>query len=225
MNRILPLAILALGVVISSAFGARIGDRHAEYRTANAAVAVAEDDAAREAAVAARDEIGLPPPGQRVAEWFANGGIGWLFGAGLILGGAVLARRQIAAEQRGEGGATERVDFRATVQHALTVVDRLEEQLSDLQMDDDAPEARAAIDALMDERIGPMVDARGQLIARHGLASFAEYFGPFAGGERNLARTWSAITDGHAEEARASVAAARNGFEQALALYEVVEAR
>ena len=146
-----------------------------------------------------------------------------MLGSALILVGAVIARQQIAQEQRGEGGSSERVDFPATVKKALEVVETLEGQLADLKMDTDAPAAREAIDSLMDNDIGPLVDQRGQLIARHGLATFAEYFGPFSGGERNLARTWSAITDGHAEEARNSVAAARNAFEQALSLWEVAE--
>lgn len=225
MKRLIPLLILAVGVVISASFGAQIGDRHADYRIANAAVDVAEDDAARAKAVEARDAIGLPPPAQRVGDWFANGGIGWLFGSALILVGAVIARRQLAEEQRGGDGESDAADFPGTVTAALQVVDELEAQLADLAMDTDAPAAREAIDRLMDEKIGPLVDGRGQLIARHGLATFAEYFGPFSGGERNLARVWSAITDGHAVEARASVIAARNGFQQALEIYQGIEAR
>ena len=72
--------------------------------------------------------------------------------------------------------------------------------------------------------VGPLVDARGQLIARHGLAAFAEYFGPFSAGERNLARVWSTVTDGHSEEARKALVSAKASFEQAAANWEQVEA-
>ena len=225
MKKVLPLLILALGVVISASFGARLGDQHSEYRVAQAAVSLAQDDASRAEAIEARDAIGLPSPSDRLAAWFAEGGIGWLLGSGLILAGALIARKQQQDEQSGGDGSSSEADFPGTVAESLRVVDRLEELLADLAMDTDLPEARDTIDQLADLKLGPLVDARGQLIAKHGLATFAEYFGPFSGGERNLARVWSAITDGHAVEARASLAAARSNFELAQEQWDAVEAR
>jgi hypothetical protein len=232
LRRLIPLVILALGVVLASAFGAQLGDQHAEYRVAGAAVAQAAGMVARAeeagdatritaakvnlaAKQAAQQEIGLPQPGQRLGAWFSKGGIGWLVGCGLILGGAVMARRQIAAEQSGSSGEMDEADFPGTVAAALETLSNLEGRLAELKMDEDWAEGRDAIDVLMNERIGPLVDARGQLIAKHGLATFAEYFGPFSGGERNLGRLWSALTDGHADAAREASVAARAGFEEA----------
>lgn len=225
MKKLLPLLILALGVVISASYGARLGDQHSQYRVAQAAVDKAADDAARASAIEARDAIGLPSPSDRLTAWFAEGGIGWLLGSGLILAGALIARKQQQDAQSGGDGGGAEADFPGTVAEALRVIARLEGLLAELAMDGDSPEARDAIDKLADLKLGPLVDARGQLIAKHGLATFAEYFGPFSGGERNLARVWSAITDGHAEEARASLAAARSNFEQAQQQWDAVEAR
>ena len=91
----------------------------------------------------------------------------------------------------------------------------MKSDIAELPFDDDAAPVREALDRLQFEVITPLVDARGQLIARHGLAKFATYFGPFSGGERNLARCWSALTDGHAEVAREALVRADELFEQA----------
>ena len=69
-------------------------------------------------------------------------------------------------------------------------------------MDQDAPAVRGRLDAIGFEHIAPVVDGRGQLIARHGMSAFAEYFSPFSAAERHLNRAWSALTDGHAPAAR-----------------------
>ena len=300
LKRLIPFLILAVGVGLAGAFGARNGDQHSAYRTANQAVgdaaahqsaldgglalvdgratvpqavaqslrtateadgsggaasAVAEADAALEAAgedpgdtqtaalvaaltqardqaaartaaaTKARDEIGLPPPGERLAQWGSVGGLGWLLGVVLIVVGALVARRQIAEQQAGGGADTVAADFPGTVRRALQVVDEVDGLIAELQMDDDGPEARDKIDELVAMYLGPLVDARGQLIARHGLAAFAMYFGPFSGGERNLARTWSALTDGHAPEARSSLQSARQAFEEALGQWDAQQAR
>ena len=152
------------------------------------------------------------------------GGLGWLLGVVLIVVGALVARRQIAEQQAGGGADTVAADFPGTVRKALEVVDEVDGLIAGLEMEDDGPEAREKIDDLVAMHLGPLVDARGQLIARHGLAAFAMYFGPFSGGERNLARTWSALTDGHAPEARSSLQAARQSFEEALGQWEAQQA-
>ena len=51
-------------------------------------------------------------------------------------------------------------------------------------------EARAELDAIRQDLVDPLVDARGQLMSRHGVAAFASI--SFSGGERNLNRCWSA---------------------------------
>jgi hypothetical protein len=215
MKRAMPMALLLIGLVLAGAFGARNGDTHTAYRTAEGAVALAEEGPTRERAVAARDAIGLPQPGARIVEWFRAGGLGFFVGVLMIGVGAVLARRQLAAENSGEGGAAGRADFAAVVASVRSEISRLQGEIAELPFDDDAAPVREALDQLQFEVITPLVDARGQLIARHGLAKFATYFGPFSGGERNLSRCWSALTDGHAEVARDALVRADALFTQA----------
>ncbi len=223
MKRAIAMVLLIVGIGLASAFGARNGAQHTDYRAAEWAVGAAESDGAREAAEQQRDSIGLPPPNQRLADWFTAGGVGWLTGVVLIVLGAGLARKELAAHAA-SGGGGDKVDFPATIQAVVSGISELEKRLETLKFDEDAPDARERVDSLMATHIEPVVDGRGQLIAQHGLATFAQYFGPFSGGERNLGRCWSALTDGHAEEARQAAARARMEFETALEAYNKVEA-
>ena len=210
MNRVLPMVLLLVGSALAASFGARNGAAHTDHR---AALWQADTDPAALAAAP------LPGPTQRLTDWLAVGGVGWGFGVVLIGAGALLARRQQAEASRGGAGGSARVDFVATTESILAALDGLIEDLADLPMDDTAPAARERIDALFDDTIGPLVEGRGQLVALHGLEPFAEYFGLFSGAERNLGRVWSALTDGHAEVARESLAISRAAFADALEAY------
>jgi len=177
-------------------------------------------------AEAERDAIGLPGPQERLISWFQTGGLGWLVGVVLIIGGAVLARMQVAEDNAGTGtGSGGRVDFVATMAETRSRLSALQEMIADLPMDAPANKARLAIDSLGDDVLNPLVEGRGQLIARHGLAGFAEYFGPFSAGERNVNRCWSALTDGHSVVAREALENAVAAFESAEKQYEIVEGR
>ncbi len=168
----------------------------------------------------------LPGPQQRVASWFSVGGIGWLVGIVLIVCGAVLARLQQREDNAGgPAGSGSRLDFTASITDARERIASIRGDIAELPMDDDAPAARAAIDRLTTDVLEPIVEARGQLIARHGLAGFAEYFGPYSAGERNVNRAWSALTDGHAVVAREALEAAEVAFDAALSTFERVDAR
>jgi hypothetical protein len=224
MNRFVPMMLLTLGLGLAAASGARNGDAHLAYRDALWTADHAEDAAAREAAVQVRDQVGLPKPGQRVAEWFARGGLGWGLGVVLIVAGAGMARRQQASGAQ-EGDEESRAsDFCLVVDEIRSRLDTLSVDLEGLPMDAPAIEAREAIDAIQLELIEPLVESRGHLISRHGVAVFAEYFSPFAGGERNLNRCWSALTDGHAVVAREALGNARQAFSDALDAYKRVDA-
>lgn len=171
-----------------------------------------------------RDAIGLPTPGGRLAAWAGQSAPLWLLGVGFILVGAVLARRQAAAEASGEGEATEeRVHFPAVLAEIRSRVDELIARAAPVEMDQDVPVLREDLDLLHADLILPVVDARGQMIARHGIAGFAEYFGPFSAGERNLARAWSALTDGHAVVAREALEQARLALVRAAEAWDAVE--
>ena len=168
----------------------------------------------------------LPGPEERLDSWFAAGGLGWLAGLGLIVLGAALARQQQREDNAGGGaGSAGRLDFATSIADVRTRIATIRTDIAELPMDRDAPRARDAIDRLTTEVLEPIVEARGQLIARHGLAGFAEYFGPYSAGERNVNRAWSALTDGHSVVARQALQAADVAFEAAQQTFARVDAR
>jgi len=205
--RVASMALLCLGVVMASLFGARNGDAYSDYR----------------AAVAAEQPATLPGPQARLNGWLSVGGVGWGAGVVLVVAGAVLARRQQAADAAG-GSSADRVDFGVQVGKVLQEIEQLGALLEPLPMDADQPEVRERLDLMSTDVILPAVDARYQYIARHGLGTFTEYFSPFSAGERNLARCWSAITDGHAVVAREALQRARAAFLEAQQRWEAAEA-
>ena len=232
-RKLLAFGLLLVGICLAAAFGSRNGPTHVEYRLAQGELALiaeelAEPDPGRVADLEKRQQVlsavTLPKPMDRLAEWFGVGGVGWLAGVVLIIAGALLARKQQQAEMSGEGGLDrDAVDFQAALTEILERMDRLQELLQELPMDQDSEEARALIDGLFTDLVEPLVDQRGRFMARHGLSTFAEYFGAFAGGERNLARVWSAITDGHSEEARDALQRARGSFLQSEEAWRAAE--
>ena len=167
------------------------------------------------AVAAARDAIpAVPEPRTRLSEWVATGSASFGLGVMFIGVGAFLARRQQAEEAAGGGSAGE-LDFPGTVARLHTKVADLAEQAAAIPMDDDAPALRAQIEALHNDDIAPLVEGRGVFIARHGIGGFAEYFGPFSAGERNLARAWSGLTDGHSEVATTALRDSSEAFGRA----------
>ena len=244
-NKILAYVLLVVGIALAAAFGARNGATHTAYRSADGLVQVLSVEAGSEAEQALRDEgvlkgdleeaqaaaaekrdsVGLPVPSTRLVEWFSAGGLGWLIGVVFVAAGAFLARRERAIENAGGGDAAgDRADFATSLDAVLETLGAINEQIASLPMDEDAPAARDRIDLLTTEVLEPVVEARGSYVARHGLGTFAEYFGHFAAGERNLARCWSALTDGHAEVARSSLATSISYFELAREAWDRAEA-
>jgi hypothetical protein len=201
------MGLLVAGVVLASLFGARNGDAFSAYR----------------ASVAVEQPAELPGPSERLTGWLSVGGVGWGFGVALVVVGAVLARRQQAEDAAGGTGG-ERADFGVSMQQVLAELDAIGALVAELPMDTDQPEARERIDALGTDVLLPVVDARYQFIARHGLGTFTEYFSPFSAGERNLARCWSAITDGHSVVAREALQRSRASFEEAAQRWAAAEA-
>ncbi len=203
-----PLFLLTLGVIMAGLFGARNGDHFTGYR-ANQAMGI---------------DSKVPDPGQRLEGWWDAGGTGWGMGVGLIVLGAVLARRRQHADATAPTDGVHGVEMGEGLKRVLDATDAIATQIAELPMDTDAPDARDALDTLSFDVITPLVDARSRFAARHGVSLFTEYFSPFSAGERQLARAWSAITDGHAVVARESLGQARVSFTQALEAWERAEA-
>lgn len=145
---------------------------------------------------------------ERLAVWFDAVGPWFVLAFLVTCAGALLSRRVQAEEARaaGEGDAQ-------SVQHALAAMrTRLDE------LGDDTETWSHSLGELLEEDIPRLLEQRERLIAERGLAWFAEVIGAFARFERNVARAWSALTDGSPAEARASVARARRAITQAESL-------
>lgn len=199
MRRFIGMALLALGLCIGGSFGTNLAPNHAAWITANSAPNA--------------PDIGPPPtPVARLQAWGTASGVGWLLGCVMIVAGAVVARQATTADARATEARDGTADFVATLDRVLSELDTLIIDLAPRKMGDDAPATRDRIDALQDTQLTPLVEARHQLINRVGLARFAGPFGSFCAGERQLARCWSALTDGHIVEARAALADSRASF-------------
>lgn len=134
----------------------------------------------------------------------------WLFGLSALglFAGAMLVRtatkKQLAAVTTSPGAqGAEKVGDPA---HALTqtraICERLLRELPSMPSDKDR------LDAIVDRlgeaqktHLAAFVDARPRLIAKLGLAGYAELMDRFAAAERQLNRAWSAAADGYLAEA------------------------
>lgn len=236
MKRLIAMALLIVGVALAAGNAARLGETYRQDRQEMAfrgmdfskgpkdetpeekelrlqKEAVAKP--LRTSAEAWRETHPIPDSQLRLREWWEAAGFPWLLGIFSILIGAILARQDQQARALGEGAEGSSVSFDGNVEIILRTLEELDPKLQVLAMDDPATEIRAAIDRLQAEVIDPVVDQRAVYIARHGLETFAQYFGLFSAGERLLARTWSALTDGHAEVAREAFRESRGQFEEA----------
>ncbi len=165
----------------------------------------------------------LPGPAERWWGWLQAGGLPWVIGVVLIAIGAWLARSEQARRNAtaGEGGA---VDLPKAITTLLDEIDALQPEIDALPLDGPSVTLRARLDRLQDEVLTPLVEGRGQLVAKHGLSRFAVYFGALSAGERNLARAWTALTDGHTPTAQAALRDARAAFVEAREAWDQAEA-
>jgi len=164
-------------------------------------------------------------PSARLLGWLQRGGPAWGLGVVLIGVGATLARREQRRRQAGPAhGSQGSVDFPGAIRATLDEIEVLQALVRELDPGSSSVVIRSRIDALHDQVLGPVIEGRGQLVARHGLSTFATYFGALSGGERNLARAWSALTDDHLPTARQALIDSRAAFDQALEAWERAEA-
>lgn len=127
----------------------------------------------------------------------------WAFlgGTVLLLAGALLAR---AARKR----ATATVGTHREGPNPAAALSELESQLRNLLVEAKSMSEEEALRRIV-ERLGDLqrtcmqtfIDAREDLIARYGLASFADLMDHYAASDRQINRSWSAAADGYLEEA------------------------
>ena len=142
-------------------------------------------------------------PGERVSAWFNQSGIPFIGGLLLVLIGAVIGRKAVKAEATSDtrkSGAPA-TDFGALLTALAADLNALSESMGPLPEAGQAEQVKARIEALQFEAFEPIVEARGRIQARFGIASFAELFSPFSSAERRVNRAWSALVDNHWPEA------------------------
>ncbi|MCA9632425.1 MAG: hypothetical protein KC766_32455 [Myxococcales bacterium] len=141
-----------------------------------------------------------PTPKQRLVAWKDAALAPFSLGLLLMVGGAVLARRrpassgEVASQEVKSGGKLPPEELLAHLAEALERFDT-----SALSDSNKGPIADR-IEGLLEDEVGQFLDAREELIAKLGLARFAQMIGDFAAFERNLARAWSALTDSAYDE-------------------------
>lgn len=185
--------------------------------------AVAES--AKTMADARLERAGRLEPGTRLSSWLAVAWPQWAGGLVLIVAGAVLGRRAAYESATGthhEGPQS--IGFLDGVARLRAAIDELLAEVRALEDGADAPAARERIEQLETDILAPIVESRDRYKARFGIAAFAEFFGPFSGGERNMARAWSALTDGYPHVAVEALEQAELSFSQAAEAFERVSA-
>jgi hypothetical protein len=156
-------------------------------------------------------------PTERVSDWFSLAGLPFLLGLGLIVGGGMLARQAHREKALSSGSVTNNekgpVDFGE-------LISKLHHDVSSLHAAacNEAPQAEAlltTIETIQFETLEPLIDSRGKVQARFGMAGFADIFSPLSGGERNLNRAWSALVDQHLPEAQVAIETAKQQIAEA----------
>ena len=146
-------------------------------------------------------------PTTRLGDWFSLAGLPFLGGLALIVGGGFIARQAqretILASGADKKGGKGPVDFGELL---LQLQQNVESLQAAANADTPSLEALVAeIETIQFEQLEPLVESRGKVQARFGVAGFADIFSPLSGGERNLNRAWSALVDQHLPEARTSI--------------------
>lgn len=216
---------------------------HEEADEASMAMAMPDDVvSAREAwqvSVAASEELGaqlsaMAPPaaGARLGAWFKLSGMPFLLGLIFVVAGSLISRKALkdemesGADSKGGGGGP--VDFGQKLSALAADVKALAEEMASqggaaeqAEMDS----VRERIETFQLEGFEPLIEARVQVQARHGLAGFAAVFGPLSSAERFVNRAWSALVDDHWPEASASVTNAARELDAAHGEIEKLSAK
>ncbi len=181
---------------------------------------VASGYAARAVSPEGTGPDGQVTPRDRISAWWGAAGVPFSVGALLMVVGGVLARRtrhaalgqgteregfvpEGAADQVLEGAPPGPKQVHAPRNKSpKAIVARIEAALEQLDAEalKDTKATHAKLDDILENEVSDFLEQRDQLVARLGLAKFAEMIGAFAMMERNVARAWSAITDDAPDE-------------------------
>lgn len=166
------------------------------------------------------------PAGERLGTWFDLAGLPFLGGLALIIMGGLLGRkaaRDEAEREGSEGGQDAKGEQRGPVDFGV-MLGELEAAVNEIAADMEAHDeptpvdherVKGEIEELQLEKVEQLVEARMRLQLRYGVGGFAQVFGPFSAGERNLNRAWSAVVDHHWPEASDAIKLAGIYFKEA----------
>lgn len=140
------------------------------------------------------------------------------FLAALAVGAVGVAMVRFARHQEATHAGTIRTNLAAIEQSLASVVEKMR-RLDETKADIDVYELLHVIDREFPEDLDAFVQARYSLVHSFGLQAFADVMNPFAAGERNLNRVWSASADGYIDEAHTYVGKSREQFESALEIF------
>ena len=121
-----------------------------------------------------------------------------------LLAAVLMKRASRASSTEASEGSSDLADLRRELAALAAGAEELAGHAGSL----DAEAIHAELDPLIGGPAYAFVEGREILQASAGMATYALVMDPFSRGERQLARAWSASVDGHAEEARASLARA-----------------
>lgn len=237
MMRSIGFGLVLAGLCLSAGFGARLGEsdrlaveaglQQQALDAAQGAMESPEDLGELERAALQRVVVKSQPAvpdtpiaSQRMSDWIDVAGPMFTLGILMMVAGALMARR--AGGASAGGAARQRVGFVDTCGRLREEIDQLIEAMGN---DADPTTLRAQLDGMQAELIDPLVEERAAMVKRHGLGTFAEYFGSFSGAERQLHRAWSALADGYPEVALESLRVGGVLLQQAGASFERAEQR
>ena len=206
----------------------------AGYALFVAGVIVSSCFAARAVSPAGTGKDGQVTPRDRISAWAGVAGVPFGMDVVLMVAGGLLARRRrgVGAGQGTErrGGAPEGAVDRASEGQRVgsdrsigeahrdprSIVGDIRDKLAVIAADPAATEKIfASLDDIVENDVAEFLEYRQALIDELGLAKFAEMIGHFAMMERNVARAWSAITDGAPFEVPDCIERAQLGIKMA----------
>ncbi len=223
MRRVLAMTLLILGTGIAASFGARNTDAMQQHRAALAWHDQAKEAGDEDALARASDALEaqpLPELRERLMGWARSNARPTALGLVLVVAGGLMSRRRGGSEEEGPADAGPSASFPQTLTSLIEALDAMEVPLTAEPEDGTAPELREQINDLIEGPIAGWVNRRVDLIDADGLGAFAEYFGLFSAGERNLSRMWTTLTDGRPDVALDALQHSRTAFRDALAAYE-----
>lgn len=141
----------------------------------------------------------------------------YLIAVAIGVAGVALVRFALHRESRHEDTLTANIaTLEASLAQVVEGVRALEQERDEINVYD----LRHRIDKEFPTPLDAFVQARKSIAHTHGLQAYADVMNPFAAGERNLNRVWSASTDGYVDEAHTYITLAREQFEDALTVFQ-----